>query len=41
VKLGDSEWSARGGPALPGERVEIIDVEGNCLMVRGAPKLPE
>ncbi|WP_300974206.1 NfeD family protein [Sphingomonas sp. LHG3406-1] len=40
VKLGDSEWSARGGPAGVGERVEIIGVEGNCLMVEATPKLP-
>lgn len=33
VRLGDSEWSARGGPAAAGERVEIIAVEGNCLKV--------
>jgi len=33
VRLGDSEWSARGGPALPGERVRITGVEGNCLIV--------
>lgn len=39
VRLGDSEWSARGGPAAPGERVEIVGVDGNCLMVRGTPKL--
>jgi membrane protein implicated in regulation of membrane protease activity len=39
VRLGDSEWSARGGPAQPGERVEVIGVEGNCLIVEAAPKL--
>lgn len=39
VRLGDSEWSARGGPAVEGERVEIIGVEGNCLIVEAAPKL--
>lgn len=33
VRLGDSEWSARGGPAAVGDRVEILSVEGNCLMV--------
>jgi inner membrane protein len=33
VRLGDSEWSARGGPAAPGERVRITGVEGNCLKV--------
>nr|WP_314445590.1 NfeD family protein [uncultured Sphingomonas sp.] len=40
VRLGDSEWSARGTPAQPGERVQIIGVEGNCLIVEAAPKLP-
>jgi membrane protein implicated in regulation of membrane protease activity len=33
VRLGDSEWSARGGPAGPGDKVRIIGVEGNCLIV--------
>ena len=33
VRVGDSEWSARGGPAQPGERVRISGVEGNCLIV--------
>ena len=33
VRVGDSEWSARGGPAQPGERVRITGVEGNCLKV--------
>lgn len=33
VRLGDSEWSARGGPAKPGDRVRITGVEGNCLIV--------
>lgn len=40
VRLGDSEWSARGGPAAAGTRVEIISVEGNCLRVGGARELP-
>ena len=35
VRLGDSEWTARGGPAAVGDRVEIIAVEGNCLKVGG------
>ena len=38
VKLGDSEWSARGGPAGPGDKVEITGIEGNCLMV-GTPRV--
>lgn len=33
VRVGDSEWSARGGPADPGDRVRITGVEGNCLIV--------
>ena len=33
VRLGDSEWSARGGPAAAGDRVEIVGVDGNCLLV--------
>lgn len=33
VRVGDGEWSARGGPAEPGERVRITAVEGNCLIV--------
>lgn len=39
VRLGDSEWSARGGPAAVGERVEVVAVEGNCLIVRPSPNL--
>lgn len=37
VRLGDSEWTARGGPAAAGERVEIVSVDGNCLQV-GRPR---
>ena len=33
VRVGDSEWSARGGPAAIGERVRITGVDGNCLKV--------
>ena len=33
VRVGDSEWSARGGPAAPGERVRITGIDGNCLKV--------
>jgi membrane protein implicated in regulation of membrane protease activity len=33
VRVGDSEWGARGGPASPGDRVRITAVEGNCLIV--------
>jgi hypothetical protein len=40
VRLGDSEWSARGGPAAVGERVRIVDVEGNCLKVEPEHQLP-
>lgn len=37
VRVGDSEWSARGGPAAAGERVRIKSVEGNCLIVEPEP----
>ena len=40
VRVGDSEWSARGGPAGPGERVRITGVEGNCLLVEPERQLP-
>jgi membrane protein implicated in regulation of membrane protease activity len=40
VRVGDSEWSARGGPAQPGERVRIVDIEGNCLKVEPEHALP-
>ena len=38
VRVGDGEWTARGGPAAAGEQVRIIAVDGNCLtVVRTAP----
>lgn len=41
VRVGDSEWSARGGPAAVGDRVRIIGVDGNCLNVtRVSPDSP-
>lgn len=40
VRVGDSEWSARGGPAAVGERVRIVGVEGNCLKVEADRALP-
>jgi hypothetical protein len=40
VRLGDGEWSARGGPAAAGERVRITGVEGNCLRVEAERPLP-
>ena len=40
VRVGDSEWSARGGPAQPGERVRITGVDGNCLTVEPDRQLP-
>ena len=40
VRVGDSEWSARGGPAAVGERVRITGVEGNCLTVEPDRVLP-
>jgi membrane protein implicated in regulation of membrane protease activity len=40
VRVGDSQWSARGEPAAIGERVRIVDIEGNCLKVEPEHKLP-
>ncbi|MEO5972347.1 MAG: NfeD family protein, partial [Sphingomicrobium sp.] len=40
VRVGDSEWSARGGPAAAGERVRITGVDGNCLTVEPDRALP-
>jgi membrane protein implicated in regulation of membrane protease activity len=40
VRVGDSEWSARGGPAAVGERVRITGVDGNCLKVEAERILP-
>jgi membrane protein implicated in regulation of membrane protease activity len=40
VRVGDSEWSARGGPAAAGERVRIVDIDGNCLKVEPEHVLP-
>jgi membrane protein implicated in regulation of membrane protease activity len=40
VRVGDSQWSARGGPAAVGERVRVVDIEGNCLKVEPEHKLP-
>jgi membrane protein implicated in regulation of membrane protease activity len=40
VRVGDSDWSARGGPAAVGERVRITGVDGNCLKVEAEGLLP-
>ena len=41
VRVGDSEWNARGDfSAEPGASVVIAGVEGNCLLVEEAPRLP-
>ncbi len=40
VRVGDGEWNARGGPAEPGDRVKVTDVEGNCLIVEPVRTLP-
>jgi membrane protein implicated in regulation of membrane protease activity len=40
VRVGDGEWSARGGPAVAGERVTVTGVEGNCLTVEPVRPLP-
>ncbi|HET9813656.1 MAG TPA: NfeD family protein [Sphingomicrobium sp.] len=40
VRVGDSEWSARGGPADVGQRVRVTGVDGNCLTVEADRSLP-
>ena len=40
VRVGDSVWTARGRPAAVGERVRIVDVDGNCLKVEPEHALP-
>ena len=40
VRVGDSEWSARGGPAEVGQRVRITGIDGNCLKVEAERALP-
>ena len=40
VKVGDGEWTARGGPAAAGERVIVTGVDGNCLTVEAVRSLP-
>jgi len=40
VRVGDSEWSARGGPAAVGDRVRIVDIDGNCLKVEAEHVIP-
>ena len=41
VRVGDGEWSARGGPAAVGDRVRITGVDGNCLNVEAERLLPQ
>ncbi len=41
VRVGDGEWSARGGPAAAGAKVHVVAVEGNCLLVEPAALLSE
>ena len=40
VRVGDSDWSARGGPAEPGDHVRVASIEGNCLIVERGATLP-
>ena len=40
VRVGDGEWSARGGPAAPGDKVRVTGVDGNCLQVEAERILP-
>ena len=41
VKVGDGEWTARGGPAAAGEKVRVVAVDGNCLLVENVALLSE
>jgi inner membrane protein len=41
VRVGDSDWSARGGPAAVGDKVRIVDIDGNCLKVEPPHTLPQ
>ena len=41
VRVGDGEWTARGGPAAAGSRVRVIAVDGNCLLVENVALLSE
>lgn len=40
VTVGDGQWSARGAPAAVGDRVRIVDIDGNCLKVEAEHHLP-
>jgi membrane protein implicated in regulation of membrane protease activity len=40
VRVGDGEWTARGGPAAAGDKVRISGVDGNCLTVETERTLP-
>jgi inner membrane protein len=40
VRIADGVWPARGGPAAVGDRVRIVDIEGNCLKVEPEHVLP-
>jgi inner membrane protein len=40
VRVGDSVWSARGGPGAAGEPVRITGIDGNCLKVEAERAIP-
>ena len=40
VRVGDGDWSARGGPAAAGAQVRIVGIDGNCLRVEAERPLP-
>ena len=40
VRVGDGVWPARGGPAAVGDRVRVVDIDGNCLKVEPEHVLP-
>lgn len=40
VRLGDSEWLARGADAAPGARLVVTGVDGSVLLVGEQPAVP-
>ena len=40
VRVGDGVWPARGSPAAVGDRVRVVDIDGNCLKVEPEHVLP-
>jgi membrane protein implicated in regulation of membrane protease activity len=40
VRVGDSEWSARGGPAAHGDKFRVTSIDGNCQIDERVATLP-